>query len=85
MDKHLFQLANELAERRYQIMTFLDKTTEGKPVYVSLVRELPGCASHGATIDEAVTSLKEAMVEFTLCLKTISECPSRDCSIQFSV
>ncbi len=64
MQKRKFELANKLACRPYQIMSFLDKTTDGEPVYVALNPELPGCASHGITAEEAVESLNEARVEF---------------------
>ncbi|MCY4072487.1 MAG: type II toxin-antitoxin system HicB family antitoxin [Chloroflexi bacterium] len=64
MDKGKFALAQDLAERPYQTMTFLDRTTEGEPVYVALIPELPGCASHGKTANEAQELLDEAKVEF---------------------
>lgn len=64
MNSQIWQRAEELASQPYQTMTFLDKTTDGEPVYVALIPELPGCATHGKTVKEAQELLEEAKAEF---------------------
>ena len=64
MQKENYKLADSLANRPYQEHVFLDKTTDGELVYVSLIPELPGCASHGKIVDEALMFLNEAKAEF---------------------
>jgi len=56
--------AEKLGNRPYQMLTFLDKTTDGEPVYVALIPELPGCHTHVDTIDEAIEWLNEVKTEF---------------------
>ena len=46
------------------MMTFLDKTTDGEPIYVALIPELPGCHTHGDTLEEALELLNEVKIEF---------------------
>ena len=46
------------------MVTFLDNTTEGEPTYVALIPELPGCHTHGDTIEEAFDLLNEVKIEF---------------------
>lgn len=64
MNQQTWQQAEELGKRPYQMMTFLDRTTDNEPVYVSLIPELPGCHTHGNTVDEALELLNEVKVEF---------------------
>ncbi len=64
MNKHLFQKAKELAQRPYQVHVFLDETTDGEPVYVAAVPEMPGCVSHGDTVEEAKEWLESAKIDF---------------------
>jgi len=64
MNQQMWQQAEKLGNRPYQMMTFLDKTTDGEPVYVALIPELPGCHTHGDTIDEALEMLNEVKAEF---------------------
>ena len=64
MNRQMWQRAEQLASQPYQTMTFLDKTTDGQPVFVALIPELPGCHTHGDTIDEALELLNEVKVEF---------------------
>ena len=63
-NKLLFQQAERLANRPYQVMTFLDRTTEGELIQVALIPELPGCHTHGETIEEAIALLHELKIEF---------------------
>ena len=64
MNNQLLQQAEKLGNRPYQMMIFLDKTTDGEPVYVALIPELPGCHTHGDTVEEAQDLLNEVKVEF---------------------
>lgn len=53
----------ELAKRPYQAHVFCDETTEGEPVYVAVVPEMPGCIAHGDTVEEALEWLESAKVD----------------------
>lgn len=64
MNKQIWRQAEKLGNRPYQMMTFLDKTTDGERVYVALIPELPGCHTHGDTVDEALELLHEVKTEF---------------------
>ncbi|MDE2855287.1 MAG: type II toxin-antitoxin system HicB family antitoxin [Chloroflexota bacterium] len=64
MNRQLLQQAENLGNRPYQMMIFLDKTTDGEPIYVALIPELPGCHTHGDTVEEALELLNEVKVEF---------------------
>lgn len=64
MNQQAWQQAEKLGKRPYQMLTFLDKTTDSEPVYVALIPELPGCYTHGKTLDEALELLNEVKVEF---------------------
>jgi len=44
----------------YMIEVVEDETTDGEPCYLASHPELPGCMSHGATLDEAVRNLDDA-------------------------
>ena len=64
MNKELVRRAEKLGNRPYQMVTFLDKTTDGEPIYVAMIPELPGCHTHGDTVDEAFDLLNEVKIEF---------------------
>lgn len=64
LDADLLRQAEKLASRPYQSHIFLDKSTEGEPVYVALVPEMPGCHTHGDTVKEAKEWLESAKVDF---------------------
>ena len=55
--------ATSLAKRQYQAHVFLDETTDGEPVYVAIVPEMPGCVAHGDTVEEALEWLDSAKVD----------------------
>ena len=63
MNKELYKEAETLAQRPYQSRVFRDETTDGEPVYVALVPEMPGCIAHGDTVDEALEWLQSAKVD----------------------
>ena len=64
MNQRMWQLSEKLASRPYRMLTFLDKTTGGEPVYVALIPELPGCHTHGDTVEEAIELINQVKVEF---------------------
>lgn len=64
MDEKLLSRAAELAAQPYQIHVFPDETTEGKPIYVAIVPDLPGCVTHGDTASEAKAALVDVIVDF---------------------
>ena len=64
MNKQTWRRAEELASQPHQMMTFLDKTTDGAPIYFALIPELPGCHTHGDTVKEALELLNEVKIEF---------------------
>ncbi len=43
---------------KYEIIIYWD---EQDRIYVADVPELPGCSAHGATYDEALTNIKDAI------------------------
>lgn len=61
---NLREQAQLLANRPYLSVVFLDKSTEGDPVYVALNPELEGCVSQGDTVEEARHNLNDARVDF---------------------
>ena len=41
-----------------------DAGTEGEPLYLAWLEEMPGCQSHGDTPEEALANLRDAMELF---------------------
>lgn len=64
LNKQLWTEAENLASRGYDVETFRDTLTNGEVVILARHPELPGCMAHGATLDEALTNLKEARTEY---------------------
>ena len=64
MNDELLKRAEQYASRPYITVTFLDKTTDGRPTHVALVPELPGCHTHADTVPEALSLLDEVKAEF---------------------
>jgi predicted RNase H-like HicB family nuclease len=56
--------AESLAARPYIIQVVLDQTTDDQPIYVALSPELIGCIAQGETIEEALSNLRDARIEF---------------------
>jgi len=63
MNQNLFGRALTLAKRPYQAHVFQDETTNGEPVYVAMIPEMPGCIAHGDTVEEALEWLESAKVD----------------------
>jgi len=43
---------------KYEIIIYWDKLDQ---IYIADVPELPGCAAHGSTYDEALSNIQEAI------------------------
>ena len=56
--------AKAYAKRPYQVRIFLDETTDGEPVFVAEVPEMPGCHTHGDTVRSAEEWLESLKVDF---------------------
>lgn len=56
--------AEEMAKRPYLIMTAVEETTDGQPVYFARVLEMDGCFGQGQTREAAIEDLRLAMVDF---------------------
>ena len=48
-------------DQPYQINVVPDRGTRGERLYFATVVELPGCESHGATPEEAMRNVRDAM------------------------
>lgn len=64
LNNQLWEEAENLAWRDYDVETFRDTLTNGDIVILARHPELPGCMAHGATLEEALTNLKEARTEY---------------------
>jgi predicted RNase H-like HicB family nuclease len=64
VDEKLWEKAETLSSRGYDIETFEESLTNGDIVIVARNPELPGCLAHGTTHDEAITNLSEARTEY---------------------
>src|SRR5579862_6605208 len=51
----------EYMELPYTIELTADRDDEGAAGYIAQVKELPGCVSQGATIEEAAARIRDAM------------------------
>ena len=49
---------------RYSVVIRPDLYDDGSVAYIAEIPELPGCKSHGATIEEARASLAQAQCEY---------------------
>jgi antitoxin HicB len=56
--------AEEYLELPYRISLIPDHDEEGKAGWVAEIEELPGCLSQGATPEEAVSRVREAMLDW---------------------
>lgn len=53
-----------LVNRHYSSIVFLDSTTDDEPIYVAIHPELEGCIAQGETILEAKANLETARFDF---------------------
>jgi predicted RNase H-like HicB family nuclease len=56
--------AENLAKRPYLVMTTVDTSTDGHPIYFARILEVEGCFGQGATHEAAIKDLRLAMVDF---------------------
>lgn len=55
---------------RYRTVVRPDQYDDGTIAYVAEIPELPGCRSHGSTVEEALTNLADAQREY---IETLEE------------
>lgn len=60
VSRELLEKATKLANRPYRIVATPDQLEPDTPVFFVTNPELPGCNSHGATLDEAMENLADA-------------------------
>jgi antitoxin HicB len=53
---------------QYRVEIRPEAEADGRIVYIAEIPDLPGCMSHGSTIDEARQSLEDAKREYLLAL-----------------
>lgn len=58
------ELAVELANRPYTIMTSVDTTESDNVIYVARTFEIEGCFGQGESSEEAIADLKLALADF---------------------
>ena len=63
-DASLWQRAEELAARNYELITSVDTLSTGEKVYVVSNPALPGCLAHGQTLSQALRELVEARTAY---------------------
>ena len=56
--------AKLFAARPYMVMTSVDETTDGKPIYFARILEIEGCFGQGETRDKALEDLHLALVDY---------------------
>ncbi len=56
--------AQKLAVRPYLVMTTVDETTDGQPVYFARVLEIEGCFGQGESKEQALQDLRAALVDY---------------------
>lgn len=64
MNNELYDHAEQLASRNYDMVIERDELSNGEPVYLASNPELPGCMSQGATSEEAVKNLRDARITY---------------------
>lgn len=58
------KIAENLADRPYEVHVLLNETTDGDPVYVATSPALEGCFGQGLSIEDAKKNLAEARIDF---------------------
>lgn len=64
MNETLLTKAKKLADRPYEVQLIPDIDTDGDPVVFARIPEMPGCVSHGETIEEAMEWIELAKIDF---------------------
>ena len=64
MNEKLLAEAKKLAARPYELQLVPDIDTDGDPVVFARIPEMPGCVSHGKTVEEALEWIESAKIDF---------------------
>jgi predicted RNase H-like HicB family nuclease len=64
VNEKLWERAERLAARNYDVEVLQDETTDGQLIFMARNPELPGCKAQGATIEEALSNLSEARSDY---------------------
>lgn len=64
MNNDLWEKAKELALHHYEIRVEEDTLSDGSQVFFVANPELVGCKSQGTTLEEAISNLTEARVDY---------------------
>ena len=62
VSRESLEKARKLASRAYQVEAIPDQLDPDTPVFFVTNPELPGCNSHGETMEEALENLEDARV-----------------------
>jgi len=68
MSNNLADQAEKLAAQPYSVVITRDESLDEEPAFVVYTPELPGCMTHGTTVEEALDNLKDARREYILSL-----------------
>ncbi len=68
MSSNLEKQAEALAAQPYSVAITRDEAPDEESAYVVYCPELPGCMTHGATVEEALENLKDARKQYILSL-----------------
>ena len=68
MQTALTNRAREIIALPYSIDVVADETTTGNPIYVARIAELEGCIAQGQSIQEALSNLREAAIDYVASL-----------------
>ena len=60
LSRQILEKAKKLASRPYRVESIPDKIDDDTPVVFVTNPELPGCNSHGETLQEAIENLEDA-------------------------
>lgn len=64
MDQKLWKKAEEMANKHYTVIVAEGKESTGKSIFLAKTLELYGCMAQGSTIEEALSNLKDAEVDY---------------------
>jgi predicted RNase H-like HicB family nuclease len=64
MTANHFEQARKLAKRPYLVMASKSETTDGEPIFHARTLEIEGCIGQGASPEQAVQDLRDALVDY---------------------
>lgn len=68
MSNELWERAEKLAARPYDVQVLGEETPDGQTIYLARNPELYGCKAQGETIEEAIANLNEARIDYIYAL-----------------